>query len=296
VWDGTALGAWIEGLENADVLINLAGQSVDCRYNAKNREQILRSRVDSTAVLGKAIQSLHRPPRLWLNASTATIYRHTYDRDMDEVSGELGGNERDTPKSWRFSIDVARQWEQTFFASQTAGTRKIALRTAMVMSSEPGGIFEVVLRLVHLGLGGQWGSGRQYMSWIHGQDFSRAIEFLIARKEITGVVNLAAPGPLPNAQFLSVLRDAWGIGFGLPASERMLQVGAFVLGTEAELLLKSRRVVPGLLQRHGFEFRFPEWPEAARNLVEQWRAQHSQAEARTNSSEAPRRSAHERAN
>lgn len=279
VWDGAHLGPWAQALEHADVLINLAGRSVDCRYNAKNREEILRSRVASTTVLGSAMQSLRHPPRLWLNASTATIYRHCYDRDMDEILGDFGGNEPDAPASWRFSIQVAQQWEQSFFASSTPAMRKIAMRAAMVMSPDPGGVFEVVLRLVRMGLGGPWGSGRQYMSWIHEVDFVRVVEFLIDREEISGVVNLAAPSPLPNSQFLSVLRDAWGIPFGLPAQEWMLELGAFFLRTETELLLKSRRVVPGLLKKHGFEFLFPTWPEAARDLIQQWRKQNARAAA-----------------
>jgi uncharacterized protein len=274
-WDGKNIGAWVEALENSDVLINLAGRSVDCRYNAKNRNDILRSRVDSTAVLGRAIERMSHPPGIWLNASTATIYRHSYDREMDEATGELGGNEPDSPSSWRFSIDVACQWEQYFFSSQTPRTRKVAMRTAMVMSCGEGGIFEVVLRLVRMGLGGAWGSGRQYMSWIHETDFLRTVEFLIERPEITGIVNLAAPTPLPNAEFMSALRTAWGAPFGLPSKEWMLELGAFFLRTETELLLKSRRVVPGVLKKRGFEFLFPAWPEAARDLVQSWRAQTS---------------------
>jgi uncharacterized protein (TIGR01777 family) len=252
-------------------VINLAGRSVDCRYTADNRADILRSRVESTAILGKAIQSLRFPPRLWLNASTATIYRHSFDREMDEATGELGGNEPDTPTSWRFSIDVARRWEHSFFASDTPGTRKIALRSAMIMSVEAGGVFEVLIRLVRNWLGGTWSSGRQYMSWIHEEDFLRAVEFLVGREDIAGIVNLAAPGPLPNEQFLSHLRNAWGTSIGLPAREWMLEVGAFFLRTETELLLKSRRVIPGVLLKEGFEFRFPQWPEAADDLVRRWR-------------------------
>lgn len=271
VWDGRSKGSWAETLEDADVLINLAGRSVDCRYTAENRAEILRSRVESTTVLGKAIQAMRFPPRLWLNASTATIYRHSLDRDMDEKTGELGGNEPDAPASWRFSIDVARQWENSFFAAQTPGTRKVALRAAMVMSADGGGVFEAVIRLVRSGFGGAWGSGRQYMSWIHEHDFLRAVEFLIEREQITGVVNLAAPRPLPNEEFLLHLRNAWGIGFGLPAKEWMLTLGALLMRTETELLLKSRRVVPGVLQKHGFAFAYPQWPEAARDLVGQWR-------------------------
>jgi uncharacterized protein (TIGR01777 family) len=271
VWDGKGLGSWVKLLENADLLINLAGRSVDCRYTGRNRVAILQSRVESTTVLGKAIESLKFPPRLWLNASTATVYRHSFDCNMDEATGELGGSEPDAPETWRFSIDVARQWERSFFASNTARTRKIALRSAMVMSVEPGGVFEVLLRLVRSRLGGSWGSGRQYMSWIHEEDFLRAVEFLIGRKDITGVVNLAAPGPLPNEQFLSYLREAWGTRIGLPAREWMLEMGAFFLRTETELLLKSRRVVPGVLKSHGFEFLFSHWSDAAPDLVRRWR-------------------------
>jgi uncharacterized protein len=267
-WDGKELGAWITALENADVVINLSGRSVDCRYHAKNREEILQSRVASTAILAKAIQSLGGPPRLWLNASTATIYRHAYDRDMDEHSGELGGGEPDVPSAWRFSIAVARQWEDTFFASEAPSTRKVAMRAAMVMSAEPGGVFPVVSRLVRLGLGGAWGDGRQYMSWIHELDFCRAVEFLIEHDEISGAVNLAAPNPLPNQEFMAELREAWGIPIGLPATAWMLSVGAFLMRTETELLLKSRRVVPAVLCEHGFKFCFPQWAEAARDLVE----------------------------
>lgn len=267
LWDGKNLGSWVERLEHADLLINLAGRSVDCRYTPANRAAILQSRVESTAILGKAIDSLKFPPRLWLNASTATIYRHSFDREMDEATGELGGNEPAVPEAWRFSIDVARKWEHSFFASDSTCTRKIALRSAMVMSVEPGGVFEVLLGLVRSRLGGAWGSGRQYMSWIHEEDFFRALEFLMGQKDITGVVNLAAPGPLPNEQFLSHLRKAWGTSIGLPATAWMLEIGAFFLRTETELLLKSRRVVPGVLQKHGFEFLFPQWPDAAKDLV-----------------------------
>jgi uncharacterized protein len=272
-WDGRTLGPWTETLERTDVVINLAGRSVDCRYNAKNRDEILCSRVDSTNILGRAIQSAQHPPRLWLNASTATIYGHTFGRPMDERSGELGGNEPDAPSSWRFSIDVARHWEQAFFCSQTPATRKVALRAAMVMSPEPGGAFSPILRLVRLGLGGPWGMGNQYMSWIHDVDFVRALSFLIDHDEITGPINLASPQPLRNAEFLSVLRHAWGIGIGLPSPTWMLEIGAFLLRTETELMLKSRRVVPGKLLDRGFTFRFPGWPSAAQDLVERSRMQ-----------------------
>ncbi|HXY01795.1 MAG TPA: DUF1731 domain-containing protein [Candidatus Limnocylindrales bacterium] len=273
-WDGQNLGEWVGALSGADVLINLVGRSVDCRYNARNRRQILQSRLQSTALLGQAIRGLGRPPRLWLNASTATVYRHSLDRGMDEFTGELGGNEPDAPVSWAFSVEVAKEWEKAFFGVPTPRTRKVAMRAAMVMSLEPDGIFEVLLRLTRMGLGGMWGSGRQYMSWIHEVDFCRSVEFLIEHEGILGAVNLAGPSPVTNDEFLFVLRDAWGIDYGLPLREWMLSVGALLLRTETELLFKSRRAFPGVLLRQGFEFSFPEWPQAALDLVERWRAKY----------------------
>jgi uncharacterized protein (TIGR01777 family) len=270
-WDGSTLGDWAGELEGADVLINLAGRSVNCRYTSANRREIKESRVQSTLVLGQAIASLAHPPRLWMNASTATIYRHALDRGMDEDTGEIGGKETNCPSTWRFSIDVATSWEKAFFSAVTPHTRKIALRTAMTMSPDQGGIFAELLRLVRLGLGGAAGSGEQFVSWIHGADFIRSIEFLMAHEEMDGPVNVAAPGPLPNREFMRALRQAWGTRVGLPAPGPLLELGAMFMGTETELILKSRRVVPGRLLRAGFEFQFPEWPGAARELVEQWR-------------------------
>jgi uncharacterized protein (TIGR01777 family) len=270
-WDGATLGDWCSELERADLLINLAGRSVNCRYTPANRKAIKDSRVQSTLLLGRAIARLAHPPRVWMNASTATIYRHALDRAMDEETGEIGGNERDCPSSWRFSIDVATSWEEAFFSAVAPRTRKIALRSAMTMSPDRGGIFAELLRLVRLGLGGTAGSGDQYVSWIHEADFIRSIEFLMAHEEFEGPVNLAAPNPLPNRDFMRALRRAWGTRVGLPAPRPLLELGAVFLRTETELILKSRRVVPGRLLRGGFEFQFPEWPGAARDLVERWR-------------------------
>jgi len=272
-WNGTDLDDWAIELEGADVVINLAGPSVNCRYTAGNRREILESRVRSTGLVGEAIGRLHRPPRLWMNASTATIYRHSLDREMDEATGELGGVEPDAPGSWRFSIEVATRWEKALFAANTPQTRKVALRSAMVMSAEPGGTFDLLLRLVRLGLGGACGSGKQFVSWIHEDDFVRALDYLVEHEEFEGPVNVASPNPLPNEQFLRTLRKAWGARVGLPASQWMLEVGAFFLRTETELILKSRRVVPGLLLMSGFEFQFPEWRGAAEDLVRRWRRQ-----------------------
>src|SRR5216683_1668809 len=272
-WSGANLGDWTRELEDADVVINLAGRSVNCRYSAGNRREILESRVQTTELLGEAIRKLSRPPRLWINASTATIYRHSLDREMDEATGELGGQEPDAPDSWRFSLEVATRWEKAFFAATTPQTRKIALRSAMVMSAESGGTFDILLRLVRFGLGGACGSGTQFVSWIHEGDFVRALDYLVVHEEFEGPVNVASPNPLQNEDFMRILREVWGTRTGLAASKWMLEVGAFFLRTETELVLKSRRVVPGLLLASGFEFQFPEWHGAAEDLVQRWRRQ-----------------------
>jgi uncharacterized protein (TIGR01777 family) len=270
-WNGVSLDSWVHQLEKADVVINLAGRSVNCRYSKANRREIMESRIQSTRVLGEALHRLADPPRLWMNASTATIYRHALDRPMDEVTGQLGGNEPNAPSSWQFSIDVAKCWEETFFAVSAPNTRKIALRSAMTMSPDCGGIFDVLLRLVRLGLGGASGSGEQFVSWIHEVDFLRAIDHLIATEEMAGRVNIASPGPLPNREFMKVLRESFGRRAGLSASEWMLELGAVFLRTETELILKSRRVVPGRLLAAGFQFEYPDWASAARDLVHRWR-------------------------
>jgi uncharacterized protein (TIGR01777 family) len=247
---------------------------VDCHYNAKNRRLIKESRVRSTLILGKAIGQAKSPPPTWLQASTATIYAHRYDAPNDEARGILGGNEPNAPDTWCFSIDVATAWEQTFDQAVVPGTRKVKLRSAIMMSPEEGGAFDILLRLVRLGLGGRTGSGRQYVSWVHYEDLVRAVFWLIDHGEMEGPVNIAAPNPLPNATFMRSLREAWGRGFGLPAAEWMLEIAMFFLKSESELVLKSRRVVPGRLLEKGFAFQFSNWPEAARDLCRQWQEQH----------------------
>ena len=270
-WDGLTSGAWVAELEHSDVCINLAGRSVDCRYNSSNRRAIFDSRVQSTQLLNRVIASLDHPPTVWLNASTATIYRHSLDRPMDEATGELGGNEPGAPDTWNFSIQVAKAWEKAFFSTATPSTRKVALRSAMTFSPDPGGVFDVFLNLVRHGLGGTNSPGTQFVSWIHETDFIRAIELLIATPDFTGVVNLASPHPLPNRDFLRALREAWGTRIGLPTTSWMIEIGTFLLRTESELILKSRQVIPGRLLDAGFQFTFPHWPAAARELVSRWK-------------------------
>ena len=270
-WDGVNLGPWVDVIDGADVVINMAGHTVNCRYHDANRQRILNSRIDSTRVVGEAIAQSSRPPRTWLQASTATIYAHRYDAANDEQTGIIGGREENAPSSWRFSIEVATSWERTIDAAEVPRTRKVKLRSAMIMSPDRGGILDVLLGLVRLGLGGRSGDGRQYVSWIHHEDFVRAVYWLIQHDDVDGAVNLASPNPLPNAAFMSALCDAWGTRIGLPATAWMLELGAIVLGTETELVLKSRRVIPGRLLQLGFSFHHPTWPEAARDLCDQWR-------------------------
>ena len=269
-WDAQTLGDWAAELEGADVVINLAGRSVNCRYNAENRKLITGSRVKSTQVLGEAIIAASCPPRAWLQASTATIYAHTYDKANDEASGTVGCS-ADAPDTWRFSNDVVTSWERAANEANTPNTRKVLLRSAIVMSPDRGGAFDMLLKLVRYRLGGQSGDGRQYLSWIHDRDFMRSILWLIEHEELDGPVNLSSPNPLPNSEFMQALGAAWGIRLGLPATKWMLEIGAFFLRTETELILKSRRVVPGKLLESGFVFEFPNWPEAARNLCSRWR-------------------------
>lgn len=271
-WDGEHLGEWTETLEGADVCINLAGRSINCRYTAKNREAILHSRVHSTRLLGRVIAGLAHPPRVWLNASAANIYRHATDRPMDEITGEIGGGEMISartraPKKWDFPVRVALDWEAAFFSAYTPAVRKVALRTSVVMGPEPGGAFSVLLNLVRMSLGGTQGNGRQKVSWIHELDYARAVEFLIEREDLDGPVNMTAPYPVTNREFMEGLREAVGLPNGIPAPAPLLELGALFLRTETELVLKSRWVVPKRLMEAGFAFDFPEWKTAAEDLV-----------------------------
>lgn len=271
VWDGQTLGDWTRELDGADVLVNLAGRSVNCRYHAKNRQQIMDSRVQSTRVIGQAVAASPNPPKVWLQASTATIYAHRYDAPNDEATGVLGGNEPNAPDTWQFSIDVARAWEQAANEAAPSNTRLVLMRSAMTMSPDRGGVFDTLLGLVRRGLGGKVGDGKQFVSWIHDEDFIRAVHWLIANDHLSGPVNLAAPNPLPYAEFMRDLRTAWGARVALPATRWMLEIGTFLMRTESELVLKSRRVVPTRLLESGFAFHFPTWPEAAADLCRRWR-------------------------
>lgn len=245
-WDGKTLGNWVSSLESADVLINLTGKSVDCRYTEKNKAEILFSRINATRVLGEAIKNTVQAPRIWLNCSSEAIYRSSEDKDMDEFTQENGSG---------FSYEVSKKWEQSFYDALTPKTRKIVLRISMVLGNE-GGVIPVMKKLVKSGLGGKMGDGKQYVSWIHEEDFLNAISWLIQNESSKGAYNLASPEPIPNKEYMRLLRKHLHVKFGLPASEWMIKIGAFFINTEPELILTSRRVVPTKLLKEGFTFKY----------------------------------------
>lgn len=256
-WDGKTLGSWTKELEGADVLINLTGKSVDCRYNEKNKAEIISSRVNATRVLGEAMKAIAHPPTLWMNAASATIYRASMDKAMDEYHGETGSG---------FSVEVCKLWEQSFNDAEIPGTRKIALRISMVLGRE-GGVMPVMTKLVKRGLGGKMGSGEQFISWIHEEDFLNAIEWMIRNKNASGPYNLAAPDPVTNKQFMTLMRKFLSMPFGLPSPGWLLEIGAFFLRTETELVLKSRKVIPRRLMDEGFKFNFAKTEKALKDLL-----------------------------
>lgn len=271
-WNGKALGDWVKEIDGSDIVVNLAGRTVNCRYTQENLQQMMDSRVFSTRVIGEAIAQAKNPPSLWLQMSTATIYAHRFDQANDEYKGIIGGEEPDVPAYWEYSIRIAKNWEKELDQALVPQTRKIALRTAMVMGLHPESVFGVLKKMTQLRIGGSIGGGRQYVSWIHEEDFLRAVDFLIEHEEINGVVNMCAPNPLPQKDFMRNLREALNIHIGLPAMAWMAEVGAFFLRTDTELLLKSRRVIPTRLMQAGFQFKYPQWFQASRDLVEKTKA------------------------
>jgi uncharacterized protein (TIGR01777 family) len=251
-WDGEHVQPhWAAAIDGADLVINLAGKSVNCRYTRHNRQEILDSRINATRAIGHAIREATMPPKLWINMSSATIYRHAEDRPQDEYTGEVGDD---------FSMRVCKCWESTFFGHRTPFTRKIALRTAITLGN--GGALQPYRRLVKWGLGGKQGSGKQMYSWVHVEDIAGAIEWLFDHPELEGAYNIAAPGPVTNERFMATLRRLMGRPFGMPAPAWLLKFGAFLIGTETELLLKSRWVIPTKLERTGFVFAYPRLEEA----------------------------------
>ena len=255
-WNAKTFSGWEKELENATVLINLAGKSVDCRYTEKNKKEILLSRIESTKILNKAVLNCKNPPRHWLNSSTATIYRFSLDKEMDETNGEIGND---------FSINVALSWEKAFFKTETPNTLKTALRTSIVLGKN-GGAFIPLKTLAKIGFGGKQGKGNQFLSWIHEEDFARAVDFIL-EKELIGKINIVSPKPVPNVDFMKKLRKAVGFPCGIPINKTLLEIGSFFIRTETELVLKSRNVVPKRLLDNGFEFKFGNIDEAFQDLV-----------------------------
>ena len=255
-WNARTFSGWENELENAAVLINLAGKSVDCRYTKENKKEILLSRIESTKILNKAVLNCENPPKHWLNSSTATIYRFSLDKQMDEINGEIGND---------FSINVALSWEKAFFKTETPNTLKTALRTSIVLGKS-GGAFIPLKTLAKTGLGGKQGDGNQFVSWIHEEDFANAVDFII-QKEMTGVINVVSPKPIRNADFMQKLRKAIGFPFGIPMNVFLLKIGSFIIRTEAELILKSRNVIPKRLLENGFKFKFGNINDAFQNLI-----------------------------
>lgn len=255
-WDGETLADWKKALEGADVLINLAGKSVNCRYTAKNKAAIYKSRNASTTVLGKAVLQCQNPPKVWLNSSSATIYRHEYKRTNNEFNGILGEG---------FSVDVCQQWEGAFNQFELPHTRKVTMRTSIVLGNG-GGVYAALVKLAQKGLGGRQGDGMQWVSWIHEQDFVRAVEHVVNDEEASGIINFAAPTPLLNLSFMKAIRKKVKAPFGLNQTRWMVKLGALFMGTESELVLKSRRVVSKRLPELGFQFRYPTVEEALKYL------------------------------
>ena len=255
-WNAKNFSGWENELENATVLINLAGKSVDCRYTKENKKEILWSRIQSTKILNKAVLNCANPPKHWLNSSTSTIYRFSLDKQMDEVNGEIGND---------FSINVALSWEKAFFKIETPNTLKTALRTSIVLGKN-GGAFIPLKTLAKIGFGGKQGNGNQFVSWIHEEDFANAVDFII-QKEMTGIVNVVSPQPVRNADFMQKLRKAVGFPFGIPLNTFLLEIGSFIIRTQPELVLKSRNVIPKRLLDNGFKFKFEDIDEAFKDLI-----------------------------
>ena len=255
-WDGKTVGDWISELNGADLIINLAGKSVNCRYNEKNKNAIFDSRTDAVKTIGEAINKCELAPSLWINSSSATIYRHAMDRAQDEYTGECHDD---------FSVQVCKRWERTFYDQPTPHTRKVALRMAITLG--PGGILIPFFNLLKFGLGGKQASGKQMFSWVHIEDTCRMIEWIHDNKQIQGTYNCSSPGPVTNEEFMRTLRKVTGTLIGFPAFEWMLRVGAPIIGTELELILKSRWVVPAKILETGFQFKYPLLEQALKDVI-----------------------------
>jgi uncharacterized protein (TIGR01777 family) len=258
-WDGKNIGSWTKELDGADILVNLAGKNVNCRYNEKNKEEIINSRVNSIKVLAKAISECKVPPKLFIQCASATIYRHAEDRPMNEDTGEIGEG---------FSVNVCRKWEQTFWEQtrEMTNIRKVILRISLVLGPKEG-VFPRLKNLVKFGLGGKQGNGKQMVSWIHEKDVSGIAEWIATHPELQGTFNCTSPLPITNTEMMQVILKAFGISFGLPSPRLLLEIGALLIGTETELILKSRWVLPERILQSGYQFKFPEMGAAVNDIL-----------------------------
>jgi len=256
-WDGKTTGKWTSELVNADMLVNLCGKNVNCRYTEKNKAEIFASRLQPTELLGQVIHDLFEPPKLWINLASATIYRHAEDRPQDEETGEIGTG---------FSVDVCNTWEAAFNKYETPKTRKVALRMGIVLGRSDS-VFPRLLNLVRLGMGGMQGNGEQYVSWVHELDAARSTEWLMDNPELNGVFNCTAPIPIKNAALMHAIRKTYGVPIGLPAPKWLLEIGSIVIGTETELILKSRWVLPKRLLDSGFKFDYETADAAVKDIL-----------------------------
>ncbi|MFL5754543.1 MAG: TIGR01777 family oxidoreductase [Bacteroidia bacterium] len=257
VWDAHSVGTWASALNGADVLINLAGKSVDCRYNEKNRKEILASRIESTRVLAEAIKLTALPPPVWINSASATIYIHSESRPMDEFTGETGND---------FSMTICKEWERTFFEGEMPDTRRIALRIGLVLGNN-GGVFTKLKQLIKMGLGGTIGNGKQMVNWVYEKDFLRMVDWAIRNRNCKGAYNCVSPKPLPNKEFMRTLRKKLNVTVAFPTPAPLLSVGAFFIGTEPELVLKSRFVIPKKATDEGFVFEYAELNTALDDML-----------------------------
>lgn len=255
-WDGKTTGDWVKEIDAANLVINLAGKTVNCRYNEKNKKEILDSRTDAVKAIGAAIRQVSTAPKCWINASSATIYRHATDRPQDEYNGEFEDG---------FSVKVCQLWEKIFYDQPTPDTRKVALRMAITLG--PGGVLIPYFNLLKFGLGGKQASGKQMYSWVHIEDTCRMIEWIAEKEKIEGTYNCASPNPVNNAIFMKTLRKATGTKIGVPAFEWMLKTGARIIGTERELVLKSRWVIPTKILETGFRFKYPLLKDAFADII-----------------------------
>ncbi len=257
-WDAKSEGPWQQHLENATAVVNLTGKNVNCRYTDKNKKEILNSRIESTSILGKTIQQLESPPKIWINLASATIFRDSKNEPMTE---------KDTDKYGEgFSVDICKAWEKTFYSFSFPATRQVCFRVGMALGNQ-GGVFPVLKRLVRLGLGGKMGNGKQQVSWIDDYDFCAMVKWAVDNEKVQGTYNCTSPFPVSNNESMQLLRKNLHVPFGLPSPRFLLEIGSFFIRTETELVLKSRFVFPQRATEEGFVFSYPDFDDSIKHIL-----------------------------